>query len=166
MKDEFKEYIAQHRQSYEIHHEDYDDLWKKIEGGLNKSKRKPRHLWKYAAALALLVLSTLLYKQQKNSNAIPAELAEAEIYYTPLIAKKMTVIKAYHSEVDQVIIDDIEQLNQISNELKLDLKDQADNEEVVNAIIQNYRIKLQILDQILNEIEEKKDEEHKTEVTI
>lgn len=165
MEDKFKEYIDSNRQSFESHQEDYDALWEKIDGGLNKSKSITRHLWKYAAAVTILVLSTVIY-QQKSSGSIPVELAEAETYYAPLIAKKMTVIKTYHAEIDNVIVADLDELNQVYKELKLDLKDQADSEEVVSAIIQNYRIKLQILDQILSEIEKEKDEEQKQEVTI
>ncbi len=164
MEDKFKEYIDSNRQSFESHQEDYDALWERIDDGLNKSKRITRHLWKYAAAVTILALSTIIYLQK--SSEIPVALAEAETYYAPLIAKKMTVIKTYHAEVDNAIVADLDELNQVYKELKLDLKDQADSEEVVSAIIQNYRIKLQILDQILNEIEAKKDEENKTDVTI
>ena len=38
------------------------------------------------------------------------------------------------------------------NELKIDLKDDAANEEVIEAMIQNYRIKLQILEEILTQL--------------
>ena len=37
-------------------------------------------------------------------------------------------------------------------ELKDDLNDNADNDEVIQAMIQNYRIKLEILEEMLNQI--------------
>jgi hypothetical protein len=44
---------------------------------------------------------------------------------------------------------ELTELDHIYRELKEDLKDNADNEEVVVAMIQNYRLKLEILEEIL-----------------
>ena len=40
-------------------------------------------------------------------------------------------------------------LDQVYNDLKEDLKDNAANEEVIEAMIQNYRLKLDILEEML-----------------
>ena len=57
------------------------------------------------------------------------------------------------------VFTDLEQLDEVYKELMNDLQDNADNEEVVQAMIENYRIRLQILEQILNEIKGEQDEE-------
>ena len=83
------------------------------------------------------------------------ELAEAEIYYNQLVEAKMSLIKSSHADADlvQVVTKDFEMLDSAYNELKTDLKDNMYNEEVIDAMIQNYRIKLQILESILENIE-------------
>jgi hypothetical protein len=44
------------------------------------------------------------------------------------------------------------ELDKVFEELKRDLKDNSDNEEVIEAMIQNYRIKLEVLDEILTQL--------------
>jgi hypothetical protein len=62
------------------------------------------------------------------------------------------------------IIEDIniefEELDQVFDELKADLRDDAANEEVVEAMIQNYRIKLEILEEILIQLKSADEKNH------
>jgi len=48
---------------------------------------------------------------------------------------------------------DFSELDSICLELKQDLKDNVSNQEVIEALIQNYRIKLTILEDLLNQLE-------------
>ena len=56
------------------------------------------------------------------------------------------------------LIEDFTEMDKAFLELKEDLKDDVDNEEVVEAMINNYRLKLKILERIMIEIEEKDNE--------
>lgn len=83
------------------------------------------------------------------------ELMEAEYYYTNQIDERkeefycLTVNNAgVRDDIDAELID----LDKTFSELKDDLKDNADNEEVIMAMIQNYRLKLEILDEILKQL--------------
>ena len=49
-------------------------------------------------------------------------------------------------------------------ELKQDLKDNADNAEVIAAMMNHYRLKLQILEKMLNEIQEENESEENNSV--
>jgi Ni,Fe-hydrogenase III component G len=53
------------------------------------------------------------------------------------------------------------ELDNIFKELKHDLKDNAANEEVLQAMIQNYRIKLEILTEILEQLNKSKNKKNK-----
>ena len=44
---------------------------------------------------------------------------------------------------------DLVELEGVFEDLKKDLKDDSDNQEVIEAMIQNYRIKLEILEEML-----------------
>ena len=46
-------------------------------------------------------------------------------------------------------------------QLKLDLKDNVANEQIIEAMIQNYRIKLQILEKMLDHLKAMKNNNHK-----
>ena len=76
-------------------------------------------------------------------------------YYQGMINEKMEFIQANSNLIDPIIIEDLDVLDQAFSELKNDLAENVDNEEVVNAMIKNYRIKLKILEHILEEIQAK-----------
>ena len=69
----------------------------------------------------------------------------------------MDAIKSSRIELDPLIMEDMELLDNAYSELKSDLADGVDNEEVINAMISNYQIKLDILERILIEIKEKEE---------
>lgn len=88
-------------------------------------------------------------------------LAEAEAYYSTQISmmeQEVYRISGDNSHIKDEINLEFEELDQIFEELKADLKDNAANEEVIEAMIQNYRVKLQILEEILNQLQNADDD--------
>jgi hypothetical protein len=53
-------------------------------------------------------------------------------------------------------------LDSIRTDLKKDLKDNVANQEVIEAMIQNYRIKLQLLEDMLNLLKQNETKSEKT----
>ncbi|MCF8366535.1 MAG: hypothetical protein K9H16_12180 [Bacteroidales bacterium] len=128
--------------------------------------------WKAAAAVAIFVSSYFFHdwvnapdqasmaavnEEQEKPSEIFKVLMEAEMYYTSKINSKKE--EFYHlsssnpgirEEIDSELVD----LDKVYAELKCDLKDNAANEEVIEAMIQNYRIKLEILEDVLQQINE------------
>ena len=79
-----------------------------------------------------------------------SELAEASEYYTSEINYRLAAARELVD--DQSVFEDLDELDRAFAELKNDLKDNADNEEVVIAMMENYQLKLKILDRILKEL--------------
>ena len=82
------------------------------------------------------------------------DLREAEFYYSSMIEQRKE--EFYHlagNDLRKEINVELTELDNVFRELKEDLKDNADNEEVVVAMIQNYRLKLEILEEILIQLE-------------
>jgi hypothetical protein len=79
-------------------------------------------------------------------------LVEAKAYYSSQInhmEKEVYSLAGEDKHIRAEIDMEFEELDRVFNELKTDLKDNAANEEVIEAMIQNYRIKVQILEEIL-----------------
>ena len=57
------------------------------------------------------------------------------------------------------LVADLERMDAVFEELKGDLEDDVHNEAVITAMIDNYRLKLRILEEILEELEEQDDED-------
>lgn len=174
MEDKLKNRISETREDWDIHDTDLEGLWEAIEGRLdekeNGSKKEQVFTWLKIAASVVMVLgvSWVVYNlntktEHQNGytlSEISPELAETEVYYASQINDKLEMISVSNAEIDDVILENLALLDSAYNDLKLDLKDNIDNEEVVGAMIENYRIKLQILEQVLDELN-KKDTENK-----
>jgi len=154
---------------------DFDDLtpsadsWKQIKADIRPVRRInwTGRLVRVAAAVVIFVSSYIFidYNFNKDNgidglaqqNAaemyenIPV-LAEARAYYSGQITNMEAEVyrmAGQDSPLKAEIDTEFEELDRMFTELKADLKDNAANEEVVEAMIQNYRIKLQILEEIL-----------------
>jgi len=57
-------------------------------------------------------------------------------------------------EIEKELVTDIPHLDSICVEIKNDLKDNVSNQEVVEALIQNYRIKIRLLEDMLTILQE------------
>jgi predicted CopG family antitoxin len=63
----------------------------------------------------------------------------------------------------EMLSTDMEELDDVYRELKEDLKDNASNPEVIEAMILNYRVKLEILEDLLNQLKEKEHQDDENE---
>ncbi|MEM9391351.1 MAG: hypothetical protein AAGA02_12810 [Bacteroidota bacterium] len=175
MEDRLKNRVGQERADFDIYNVDADALWEGIAGELDKQKRlSPWKVYtRIAAAVVMAVgISWIVYEYNSNPYSdgfalhdLSPELAETEFFYSQQVAEKMQLIKSTNSAIDPEVLDNLAILDSAYQELKLDLKDNAANEEVIDAMITNYRIKLQLLEQILMEIKEH-DNELDNEISI
>ena len=167
------------------HAEEFDSLeppvmaWDFIENELPAPKQKPvRKLWSYAwkvAAAVLIFTSAWLLNdymdQKKNSgrnftsnettsNPELTELSDAEAYYTSQISSRQTELAQYakqHPEIIEDLKKEFVEMDKGKAELKKDLAESNADEKVIEAIILSYRVKLEILDQMLVELRKSKE---------
>lgn len=164
--DEFKRYIDDHRDDFEVPAGGFDDLWAGIDEGIaakENEEEEPRRIplfhrkvWKVAAMLVMalgITWMTLQVNTGEDPIAKVPEWQETEQFYTTQIKEKMQVLETKRGQLDHSVFDDLDMLDAAFLELKKDLQDNADNQEVIEAMIESYQIKLQILEEILQEIE-------------
>jgi hypothetical protein len=99
--------------------------------------------------------------QVKNGNGTvtsqASQLKETEIYYNNLvnsIYSKAEPMLTANPEIQKELVTDFSHLDSICSDIKKDLKDNVANQEVVEALIQNYRIKIQLLEDMLTMLKE------------
>jgi hypothetical protein len=166
--DKLEKYILDHREQFDDKEPD-PALWEKVDTHKAPVIRVNWKdiAWKAAAVAAIFVASyffhdymasreqssrDLIGNNTEANSQVVRELIEAEAYYTSQIdMRKDEVFRLTASdpevrhEIDLEMVD----LDRVFTELKEDLKDNADNEEVMEAMIQNYRLKLDILEEML-----------------
>ena len=98
----------------------------------------------------------------KTTETVAPELNEAEDFYTKKVESQYAKLVSYNP--DPSVIADLKQLDEVQQELKKELENAPNStkEEIINRLIENYRIKLGILERVLNHIEENKSENQKS----
>lgn len=160
-----EDFIRDHRDEFDSSIPSLD-LWDKIEGKIEKKRGRTINLWKGAAAVAavlvLAFVSTYFLKNQGNevryanvSDPQVKELIETEAYYSEKVSSKMTEIHncyKIYPELKGDIETDLNELDTLYKELENDLKENLYNREVIEAMIQNNRLRLELVDRVLDQI--------------
>jgi hypothetical protein len=163
--DKLEEFIRKNREDM--------DMYTPSEGVWNEVKRKLRkqnisvNKWLSIAAMVVVILCTgiILIRIGDNKSAsndylqgeagleqANPHLKETEIYYNNLVNSlyhEATPLLTGNPEIKKELNADISQLDSICSDIKKDLKDNVANQEVVEALIQNYRIKIRLLEDML-----------------
>lgn len=172
--DSLEQYVLGHRDEFDLH-EPPADVWNRIE----RPKAQTRVLkisWRKlamqaAAAAAIFVASFYVHRWLDSSSnqqqiviieqqqaperefkITNPELREAEAFYSAEVDQKLTEFKHYAKddpELTKEIERELQALDSIYIELSKDLEDDVSNEAVIEAMIQNYRLKVEILEEML-----------------
>ena len=169
MKDPLEQFISENHDSFDSF-EPSESIWENIETPRRTIKINFVKSFSQVAAVGLIfVASYFFWEWQHNRNsgnnssvvtleqAFP-ELPEAEVYYSSQVSNKLQQIKKIaetQPEIIAEIMTDFNELDSIYGDLRNDLNDNAANEEIIDAMIENYRIKLEILEDLLIQFQQK-----------
>ena len=135
-----------------------------------QGKRRSMNWLRVAAALAIIFagftagiyfLSGGRTQQDLYSSELYQEIRETEDYYSQLVSERYKEVETYLASdpaAKEMLDADMEELDQVYEELKEDLKDNASNPEVIEAMILNYRVKLEILEDLLDQLKAKENQ--------
>jgi hypothetical protein len=177
--DDFEKFLQDNREAFGPN-SPTPDVWHKVK------KRQPQKIqisWrgiisKAASVLIIFIasyyfhdymsgLDTTNHKEfSESTTPLLIELREADVYYSAQIKFKKQELFALTGNSPRLQMDvnkDLSDLDAILLELKEDLKDNADNQEVVEAMMQNYMLKIEILDDLLTQIKSRQENEQDEE---
>lgn len=160
--------MEENRQEFDFREPD-PAIWDKISRNVNGNRRIDWKLFMKRAAAVILIFAASYftnemihryndskYSQKGGKEKTVPGLKEAEAYYTGLINQKLDELKpvmANCPSLQEELNYDMSELDSVYTDLKSDLKDNMANQEVIEAIIENYRLKISILEDLLKEIE-------------
>lgn len=174
--DRLEEHIRQNREELD-RHTPPADMWEKIRKELKKGKPISKK-WISIAAMIVVILGTAIilfrpaYRRSDQDNKrkdidrltqYDPQLHETEVYYNNLVNslyKEATPFLTNNPDIKKELNYDMSHLDSICADLKKDLKDNISNKDVVEALIQNYRIKIRILEDMVAVL---KENQHKPE---
>jgi hypothetical protein len=165
--DKLEEFIKANRDDLDRYNPSSGN-WDKIQKALGK-KHRPLWRWVSVAAMLAVILSGYLVLTGKHHRTVKdqtivsvtdngiKQLKESEIYYNNMantLIKEASPLLTSNPEIKKELDSDISHLDSLCSEIKKDLKDNAANQEVIEALIQNYRIKIQLLEDMLTILKE------------
>jgi len=161
--DELENHIRNKREAMDIH-EPGPSVWNRIETQLPRKQRTPiQHMWKAAAALIVAVASLTLILRMTGTpgtleNSAQSIVRETEQYYNSLLASLYSEAEPLLT-ANPVIRTELEagmsELDTISMSIREDLKDNVATGEVIEALIRNYRLRIELLEDMLSLMNEK-----------
>ncbi len=118
---------------------------------------------KYAAAVIVLVSLFVVYNQYSSkdktvigTNIYVDEFTQATSYYNSLVEKKieeLEMLSCSNGETEKFTIkEDMIDLNNSHSELQSELSKNPENEQVKNAIINNYQMRIDFLDMVIGKL--------------
>lgn len=182
-KDRFERFVEENKLDFGPDHKS-PDVWSRIQKieADKKSKSINWNIW-YSRAAAFIIVFTLSYffhdfvnnldgtNSQQSQSASPAmqELYEADQYYSARISERkeeLFRLAGISSGLRNDVNSELADLDAVLNDLKTDLQDNADNAEVIEAMMQNYRLKLEILEDLLTQVKNTNNENNQNEKGI
>jgi hypothetical protein len=168
MEEMFEKFVRENREGFDMRKPD-PGLW---EGIRSRMKGTVPFRWKTilqrAAVVALIFSASYAVnemvhryhngslKNQVASRAkFPRGLKETEAYYTKVVNQKMKELKPVMANcpaLEEELNYDMTELDSVYTDLKKDLKENMADQEVIEAIIENYRLKINILEDLLRDI--------------
>lgn len=141
------------------------EIWSGIREKTSYRKRILK-AWLSAAAtitivfgISLLTYSIYLKNRQHREagNLYHQEFRETEFFYNTMVNSLYQEAKPLltnHPDMEKELKADLQHIDKICSEIKRDLNDNVDNQEVIEALIQNYKIKIQLLEDMLATLKE------------
>jgi hypothetical protein len=130
----------------------------------------------YGAAAVAVVAFGLFYLLKEKQSAVVAEVPEVAIeidgYQLSDISPELAEVEGYYVtrvnqnlqrlndlNVDPMLLEEIDFLDEEFNQLKSEMGESVNNDQIIEAMIDNYRLKLEILEAMLIELENTEEDE-------
>jgi hypothetical protein len=164
--DRLEDFIKANREEFDFR-EPAPEVWENIVAKNKKSKVVilKNYLVRIAAVITIaIVASAVLFQTNilgtagiisQNIDPDLKELLEAEAFYAHRVDSKLKEIrKCYFTfpELKEEVETDLNELEDMYQILKTDLKDNVSNKTVIEAMIENNRYRLKLVDDVLEQI--------------
>lgn len=174
--DDFEKHIAENKHQFDEHKADRTKLWEHIESELETPDKKIIPLWrspllKTAASILILigtfsVISLFMISgidQNKEINIVDQELRDINTYYNGLVAFQIKLVKnntKLSLEDKEEFLSFMDELDDEYLLLKHEMKANLNNEYVLEAIVNNYKKRIELIENLLEQINDSKKSEN------
>jgi hypothetical protein len=162
--EKLEDFIRQNREGLDQQHPSLG-VWKGIRRNLQR-RRSVIIKWLTAAVILVIMTAGVFLCTKRNKDGYMnhreallmksnPQLRETEFYYNNLVNSLYNEIVPQltgYPDIRKEFLYDMSQIDSICTDIKKDLRDNVSNQEVIEALINNYRVKIQILEEMLYQL--------------
>lgn len=170
--DDFEKHIRENKALFEVQKAEKEKLWNGIVKELNAAETKVLPLWKspllrVAASITLLfgltmIIGLSVYNRDKYyapEHVANLELQDIDAHYAGLVSQQVQLLMDYpelSTQDKKEFLSFLEELDDEHELLKLEMAKNLDNERVLEAIVANYKKRIELIEKLLKQINDAK----------
>lgn len=167
--DDFEKHIRENKHLFDEHKVDKQKLWQHINSELNTiPKTKTIKLWqspiiKIAATIIILIgvfsLTSIFTASNSENNLANQELKDIDTYYKGLVSFQVQLVKNSTKllpEEKEEFLSFMDELDKEYELLKEEMKKNLNNEYILEAIVRNYKKRIELIENLLKQINDSK----------
>ncbi len=168
--DNFEKNIRENAPQFNEHKADRAKLWANISAELQKEEPKVVPLWKspmlrIAASVILLIGiagfigTSILRGGSEETQYVSKELLDIDMHYKSLVSYQVQLVKRNPNLTEEDKADFLSFMDELDEEyaaLKLEMRKNLDNELVLEAIVKNYKKRIELIENLLSQINDSK----------
>ncbi len=168
--DDFEKYIKENKDLFNDQKADKQKIWHNIESNLDNTK--VIYLWnlsglKIAATILILVgifsiaglFITSEFNQSDQNEAVHQELKDIDIYYKNLVSFQVQLVNNHPKlkpENKKEFLSFMDELDKDYEILKQEMAKNLNNEYILEAIVNNYKKRIELIENLLEQINDSK----------
>ncbi len=172
--DNFEKHIRENASQFDEHKADRSKMWAHISKELEMEQPKVVSLWKspmfkMAAALLLLfgiasfiALTILKSDNSQETQYASKELLDIDMHYKGLVSYQVQLVKNHPKLTDEDKVEFLSFMDELDTEyeqLRIEMRSNLDNELVLEAIVSNYKQRIELIENLLKQINDSKIQE-------
>ena len=168
--DNFEKHIRENAAQFNEHKADLAKLWANISAGLHQPEPKVIPLWKrpmlrIAASIVLLlgiagfIGLSVLSGGATETQYVSKELLEIDMHYKGLVSYQVQLVQNNPnlSEMDKAeFLSFMDELDAEYETLREEMRNNLDNERVLEAIVANYKKRIELIENLLRQLNDAK----------
>ncbi len=169
--DNFEKHIRENTSEFDEHKADREKMWANIAAELKNETPKVIPLWKsswvrVAASVVILLgvaaiigLSGIGQGSNIETTYVSKELMDIDMHYKGLVSHHVQLVRNHPKLSDEEkaeFLSFMDELDEEYEQLRLEMQKNLDNELVLEAIVSNYKQRIELIEKLLRQINDSK----------
>lgn len=180
--DKFEKHIKDNKGNFDEFEPDRSKIWNQIELHLDSKSTKVIPLWRsrkwrVAAGIAIIigifslfgVLTNNTVEIAKSDSGSNEELSDVDSYYKNLVSTQVQLVKSSSKlspEEKEEFLSFMDELDKEYLVLKNELNKNINNEAILEAIVKNYKKRIDIIENLLQQLNDSKEIKNDNEYVL